>query len=304
MNKKGTLILPIAIPGAGKSSWAESYKVLNPDTIIVSSDSIRKEIYGDENDQTHNCEVFNLVNSRCREGLLEGKTVICDATNLNRKRRMSFIKSMPPCNVEAVVFAIPFEVCCERNSKRERVVPPYVMERLYKSFQPPFYNEGFDEIEIISYGDLKFRWDYYLEIFEKNSKTEHDNPYHTKSCGEHCSAAARYIMEHQEDIPPKLYIFILCGALYHDMSKFKCKVFQDSKGKETNIAHFYRHESVSAYDYLVCAPNKNNLFVANLISNHMVFYNGEKAVNKIKKDYGEDFFMALEWVHKADKSAH
>ena len=58
------LILLIGIPGSGKSFYAKKYdydRIFKHNTTILSSDQIRKEILGDENDQTHNDEVFDYI---------------------------------------------------------------------------------------------------------------------------------------------------------------------------------------------------------------------------------------------------
>lgn len=302
------LIFLIGLPSAGKSSYCESYKVLNPDAVIVSSDAIREEVFGDVNDQSHNQEVFSIVEKRCREALKANKEVILDATNLNRKRRINFIKVMPKCEVEAVVFAIPFEVCCERNENRERVVPMSAMERMYKSFQPPHYAEGFDKIKYVHLEDFDDEY-YYFNMLQSNRFCEHDNPHHSLSCGIHCYAAARVTIEelHKDEELSERDGLIVIAAEHHDMSKYRCKVFHDMKGKPTDEAHYYGHECVSAYDFLVCFSEMNDdekAFVSNLIANHMVFYAGEGAVKSRRKLYGEDFWAALEVIHKADKAAH
>lgn len=279
--------------------------------MIVSSDAIREEVFGDVNDQSHNQEVFNIVEKRCREALKANKEVILDATNLNRKRRINFIKVMPKCEVEAVVFAIPFEVCCERNEVRERVVPMSAMERMYKSFQPPHYVEGIDKIKYIhleGFDDVE----YYRNIRKLNKNCKHDNPHHSFSCGEHCDVAYFEVkkilsLDNEINLNKKEYSDIVEAAGQHDMSKYKCKVFRDMKGNPTKDAHFYGHECVSAYDYLVCFPENSEeelTFISNLIANHMVFYAGEGAVKNRRKLYGEDFWVALEIVHRADIKAH
>ena len=47
-------IMLIGLPAAGKSTWSKKYIECNPDTILVSSDAIREEVFGDINDQSHN----------------------------------------------------------------------------------------------------------------------------------------------------------------------------------------------------------------------------------------------------------
>lgn len=142
----------IALPGAGKSTYAKNILKEDSSVIIVSSDAIRKELYGSEADQSHNQEVFNEVFKRTRAAIKDNKHCIIDATNLSRKRRIAFLKQFNNCEKRATVFAIPFEVCCERNNSRERIVPQYAMDRMFKSFQPPAYEEGFDEINVITWG--------------------------------------------------------------------------------------------------------------------------------------------------------
>lgn len=269
-------------------------------------------MFGDANDQSHNHEVFNIVEKRCREALKANKETVLDATNLNRKRRINFIKTMPKCKVEAVVFAIPFELCCERNAARERVVPQSAMEKMYRSFQPPHYAEGFDTIDIISYNTIypEDTFSYVEYMMEKNISCPHDNPNHSLSCGEHCLKAYSEIMteENMKKYGCETLDLLATAARYHDLSKYKCKTFYNMKGNLTEKAHYYFHEHLSAYDYLCYEGNKNsvenNIFIANLIANHMVFFNGEKAIRKIKELYGEYFFKCLETLHEADIAAH
>lgn len=302
------LIFLIGLPSAGKSSYCEAYKVLNPDVVIVSSDAIREEVFGDVNDQLHNQEVFNIVEKRCREALKANKEVVLDATNLNRKRRINFIKVMPKCEVEAVVFAIPFEVCCKRNKNRERTVPIEAMWRMYKSFQPPYYTEGFNKISFIGLEGVFDPYEYAKALRKANINCEHDNPHHRLSCGNHCLAATRWIFENcgMWDYDDALILKI--AAEWHDMGKFKCKVFTNAKGEPSEQAHFYNHENVSAYDFLVCNQEEfgreDLILISNLIANHMVYFTGKAAIEKRKKLYGEKFFWYLDRLHEADLAAH
>lgn len=292
-------IMLIGLPSSGKSYWSKKYIQENPDTILVSSDSIRAEVFGDVNDQAHNGEVFNIVHKRVVAAIKNGKDVILDSTNLSRKRRINFIKSIPECEVRAIVFAIPFEECCKRNTARERVVPQSAMERMYRSFQPPHYAEGFDDIQIVGAGDVGL---YIYKCEQENIETPHDNSHHTFSCGEHCLEAERYIKDkypNEDDLQ--------MAARFHDVSKYKCKVFHNAKGESTEEAHYFNHENVSAYDFMVHyfpMPPQKVIHIANLIANHMVFYAGEQAMEKRRKLYGEKFWEDLKKIHEADVSAH
>lgn len=79
-----TIIL-IGLPASGKSTYAE--KIKNDNTVVLSSDSIRKEIYGNESIQGNPKEIFDTLYSRMRSALSENKDVIVDATNINIRDR-------------------------------------------------------------------------------------------------------------------------------------------------------------------------------------------------------------------------
>ena len=54
----------IGVSGCGKSSFARDCSEGYDDTEVFSSDAIRKEVFEDENDQTHNNEVFSILHKR------------------------------------------------------------------------------------------------------------------------------------------------------------------------------------------------------------------------------------------------
>lgn len=294
------LYILIALPAAGKSTWAEKFCNRYDNTVHISSDAIREEVFGSAEDQAHNAEVFEIMRKRTRETLSAGGNVIYDATNLNRKRRMGFIREMKKLADEiiGVVFAVPFEICCERNQRRERTVPYSAMERMYKSFQPPSTAEGFDRIEIVRDNhtiNLEAELDAAIRI-------SHDNPHHDLTIGEHMMEACNYI-EWQKN-------FLASFAVrYHDIGKPFCKVFHNTKGVPTEIAHYYNHENVGAYmalcgDLYNDVSEKDVLYITNLTANHMVFYAGEGAMEKVKKLYGEAFWKDLCLLHEADEYGH
>lgn len=290
----------IGIPGCEKSTHARKMMEKDSSIVIVSSDAIRKELYGSEEDQSHNQEVFNEVFNRTRAAIKDNKHCIIDATNLSRKRRIAFLKQFNNCEKRATVFAIPFEVCCERNNSRERIVPQYAMDRMYRSFEPPHYAEGFDDIQIVGSKDIDTM--YIFKCEQENIKTSHDNSHHTFSCGIHCFEAELYI---KNKYPNE--VDLQMAARFHDVCKYKCKVFHNAKGEPTEEAHYYNHENVSAYDFIVhyfLMPPKRVIHIANLIANHMVFYAGEQAMEKRRKLYGEKFWEDLKKIHEADLAAH
>lgn len=162
-----TLYLMVGIPGSGKSSAAEN--ILENGAVLISSDRLREEFFGDEGlqyteewlreqgydgkDDVHakerfaNTKIFESVFKRCSESLARGEDVILDSTACRKKMRSKILSNIRNADrTVCIVMAVPFEVCVERNQKRERTVPAYTMKGIAGSFEFPTEDEGFDEI--------------------------------------------------------------------------------------------------------------------------------------------------------------
>jgi len=50
------------------------------------------------------------------------------------------------CEAEAIFFDTPLEVCLDRNSRRERVVPAAVVRDMARRLEPPSIEEGFARV--------------------------------------------------------------------------------------------------------------------------------------------------------------
>lgn len=129
-------------------------KIANENTVILSSDSIRKELYGDENDQTDPSKVFDLMFRRTVESLNAGKNVIYDATNLKKRLRVNTLKRLKDAVktefvAKALIVDTDLATAKERNSSRDRVVPEEVIDKMHDNFQLPDYSEGWDIIDTI-----------------------------------------------------------------------------------------------------------------------------------------------------------
>ena len=77
------------LPRIGKSSWIENNK---KDSIIVSPDIIRFEIFGHQHHAMANDYIFTLGKSMTYLLLLQGKSVIIDATNIRKVDRENWFK--------------------------------------------------------------------------------------------------------------------------------------------------------------------------------------------------------------------
>ena len=150
-----TLILLCGIPGVGKTTYAEKYIKEHPNTVRLSSDKIRAELWGNEATQGDNNEVFSLMQSRAIEALNNGQNVVYDATNVTRKDRSYIIALCPKfAKIECHIIWAPIETCIERDAARERTVDKEVIDKMLKRFQAPYYDEGIDEIKVILPNDF------------------------------------------------------------------------------------------------------------------------------------------------------
>lgn len=303
MNK---LYMMIGIPASGKSTIAKEI-AKSEEAIIVSSDEIRNELLGDINDQTQNAKVFEEVERRLKINIKEGRNVIFDATNINYKKRRDWLNRFNKYNVEkiGILVATPYEECLLRNSQRERKVPEEVIKRMYFNFYIPQYYEGFDEIQI------KYNSDH-IFFFDDLEDMKQDNPHHSLTVLKHCKKTEEILQKQNK----KLSIPINFAGRLHDIGKLKTKTFINMKGEKTDIAHFYNHEKVSAYDSLfyINLRSKVNLKndvdfvleVLKLIQWHMLPWSNmsEKTEKKYKNLLGEDFWNNLMILHKADEEAH
>lgn len=116
------LIMLVGLPASGKSTWAKEYSETHPDYIVHSSDKLREEMYGDNYDDADNSKVFEELHRRILEDL-KMHSVIYDATNLVKKRRVHFLKGVPKHVYKTcIMFLKTYEKCLKDNSKRENSV--------------------------------------------------------------------------------------------------------------------------------------------------------------------------------------
>lgn len=305
------LFMMVGLPGCGKSTIAE--QMANDHRVVHSSDKLREELLGDVNDQSKQEDVFAELHRRVFQDLNAGKDVIYDATNLNYKRRMQFLSELRR-NVESVwavccVIPTPYLECQWRNANRDRVVPESVIDRMYRSFDPPMYAEGWDEIWIRGGKDSKSIGEDRMNLIRSMSTVEHDNPHHTLSVGQHSILAYFYTLtmlgEEENGV-------LAQAALLHDIGKPFTKTFCNHRGEPSEIAHFYDHEHVSAYDsYRYSSGTMDERTeIATLIRWHMHPYtvnrsdNPTKTENKIKNLLGADTYQKIMLLHQADEAAH
>lgn len=145
-------IMLVGIAGSGKSTFARRimkiHDFFTEDVVLLSSDDIREELYGDASNQSSPSKVFTLMNERTSKALTEGKSVIYDATNLVAERRKLLVQAIhnkfPNCRCDCVQMVISTEECIARQAYRARKVPAAVITRQARQLETPTYSEGWD----------------------------------------------------------------------------------------------------------------------------------------------------------------
>lgn len=294
-------VMLVGPAGSGKSTVAKNM-CSEDEYVVVSSDSIRGELFGDESIQGDPSKIFSVCRERCIEALANGHDVIFDATNLNRKKRKSFLndvknRSHVPVQAECIVVAITYEDCLRQNKQRDRQVPDYVIHKHFSQFQMPLYSEGWSTIGVVRRSEVSLQ-----VLLEQCKELKHDNSHHKYDVYEHISQTESWIVS---NVRPNYRDFslLLHLALWHDVGKLYTKVFTDKSGNPTDEAHFYCHEAWSSM-YSLCDPYYSGTFrvkLAQLISLHMMKYQPE--YNTFVERWVPEYRDILDTFNRADAAS-
>ena len=307
------LIMMIGVAGSGKSTIAMRIaSQMEEEVVLLSSDTIRGEIYGDENCQRDPGRVFDIMHQRTVAALSQSISVIYDATNLSCKRRMNFLKSIAhiDCRKECVVVVTTPEDIEERMKLRDRKVPMEVVHKQLCQFQCPNYYEGWDDIWIEYNSTSEASHASYKKLWEE-CDIPHDNPHHSLSVLEHMNKAADIAESFAWKVNGLSLVHERWVARIHDIGKARTKSFTDRNGNPSEVAHYIGHQNYGAYYSLIfdnCDFDislNDSLDNACLIQWHMEHYlrKGD-ALIRFYNMLGPKLKNRLKILEQADKSAH
>jgi predicted kinase len=153
MNANVLCHMLIGPPGSGKTTLARQMHQAILNSSVISTDQIRKDLYGDETHQGQWVEIEAAIHQHVKNALELDQSIIYDATNAKRLWRMGLLRSLADLNLTWVGWHLttPLDTCQKWNAQRDRAVPAPVIEQMYAALQqfPPQPAEGFAAVSNI-----------------------------------------------------------------------------------------------------------------------------------------------------------
>lgn len=295
----------VGLPGSGKTTFAHN---IEKEAVVISSDIIRKELWGSEEKQGDNKIVFEELEKRVMENLAADKSVVYDATNIKAKKRKDFLyrlRKIPNVNTVCMLMSVPYEQCLERNNERGRVVPEEVIEKMYMNFEVPQIREGWNQINIIQ--PKLENYDIFKEM-DRLCKISSD--FEDNTIGNHCIKAAKYVIDNYSlKRSVKDLTKLQLAAFMHDIGK---DFFQKAVEKDWNQYNTSNCSNISAYDSILYLAKDKSLdtvedvlYVADLIQLHRrpFFIKSEEDKEKLIRKVGAKEFGDIMILHESDINA-
>lgn len=152
---KRCLLLPIGVPGCGKSYLLNQLQQFYPDTVIVCPDDIRTELYGEDWSENYqevdNGKVFGLANHRLKQAMQSKHCLIYfDAQNASIKDRKVKVEMATKYNLAVICFwfRTKYQTILEQNNNRGGKVPEKYIERAMGHLQLPLLTESDYVVEL------------------------------------------------------------------------------------------------------------------------------------------------------------
>lgn len=278
----------IGLGRSGKSTYAAKYADNTGATLV-------------EWCETNSTKTYGRWLKYMADLLTEGCDIVLDGGPLNANRRARLLHTLPECTKQCVIIATPFHICIERWNK----VSIDELNKQRKSFEPPYYNEGWDAIEF-KFADVLLDS---ADQFKMELKFDQKNSHHRYTVGNHESKASEYAVDKGFNKVVDL------AAKFHDCGKMYCQVIH-SDGE----AHYPNHANIGAYQLMTMFSFKKFLqFYGDealetlaLVAWHMTPYQFKRCESPKQalldwcesKEFDALFAEHLWQLHQADVWAH
>jgi protein phosphatase len=148
-----SLVVLVGAAGSGKSTLAARLFALDE---IVSSDTLRGVVSGDEADQAASAVAFRILYRTVQRRLADGRLTVVDATSTTPHARRPLIALARAAAVPlvAIVLDLPGDVVRAQNAGRARTVDDDVIDRHLDAVRrtvdgAQLAAEGFDTVAVL-----------------------------------------------------------------------------------------------------------------------------------------------------------
>lgn len=130
------------IPGSGKSTLSNK---------LVKVHNAKLYSYDDLLNNNNLKDKFKLrawILSSIKNDLQAGFNVILDDSNILLQLRIEVLEFIKECQCKKILIVMntPLDECLLRNANRKKQLPDWVIRHMYRKYQPPSLDEGWDEI--------------------------------------------------------------------------------------------------------------------------------------------------------------
>ena len=150
------LFMLVGLPGVGKSTFRKEAEghcvVLSTDDLIEDIAQAEGKTY-DEVWEDNVKQAESAMRAAMKQAFKDRANVIIDRTNLSKKKRRGLLMQVP---VDYFKIALSFDLPepeehARRLNRPGKVIPPFVMENMFKMFQeqPVELEEGWDLITTV-----------------------------------------------------------------------------------------------------------------------------------------------------------
>ena len=155
------LIVLSGVPGSGKSYFSSTLKKEKSGNVyVISSDQLRLELLGNQQDLTQETRIWAAFYSLAEEySKIKDAIVVLDATNAKKMYRLDNIRKYKGKydEIDLVCFQLDKDLVLKQNRERENPIPEDALIRLISEFELPGKEEKefYNHIDVIKTHHIK-----------------------------------------------------------------------------------------------------------------------------------------------------